>query len=102
LLAYCVLPHTIKQCRGTNDVEQARLRDNRYRAMEPVRALISQHPPDLGLVIAGRAHFFDTDGERRAALGLGQNFSELSLNEFSDEQLQEYLKLRGVSGAVPS
>jgi len=79
-----------------------KLRDNRYRAMEPVRMLISQHPPDRGLVIAGRAHFFDTDGERRNALGLSQSFLELSLNEFTDEQVQQYLKLGAIGHSIPS
>ncbi len=68
-----------------------KLRDNRYRAMEPIRRLMSEHPAGLGLAIAGRAHFFDTDAERRAALGT-TNTMELSLNEFTDEQVQQYLK----------
>ncbi len=78
-----------------------KLRDSRFRAMEPVRRLISQHPQRAGIIVAGRAHFFDTDTERRTALGLGTSFVELSLTEFSDDQLQEYLKLRGVKGAIP-
>jgi NACHT domain-containing protein len=79
-----------------------KLRDNRYRAMEPVRRLISQHPAEAGLTIAGRAHFFDNEIERRNALGLTSGFMEFSLNEFTDEQVQEYLKRQGVSGIVPS
>jgi hypothetical protein len=79
-----------------------KLRDNRFRAMEPVRRLISEHPMHMGLAIAGRAHFFDTDAEMRSALGLTNIFIELSINEFSDEQLQAYLKIRGFTGAVPS
>src|SRR2546428_3412271 len=46
-----------------------KLRDNRYRAMEPIRRLVAEHPTGLGLAIAGRAHFFDTDAERRVAWG---------------------------------
>lgn len=79
-----------------------KLRDSRYRAMEPIRRLISDHPPQSGIVVAGRAHFFDTEKERRNALGLKEDFLELSLNEFTDEQIQEYLKQRGIQGAVPS
>jgi hypothetical protein len=70
--------------------------------MEPVRNLISQHPPDVGLVIAGRAHFFDSDSERRKSLGLTGSVMELSLNEFTEDQFQEYLKLRKLPGVVPS
>ena len=69
--------------------------------MEPIRRLVCEHPTGLGLAIAGRAHFFDTDAERRAALGT-TGFLELSLNEFPDEQVQEYLKIRRLGGAVPS
>jgi hypothetical protein len=79
-----------------------KLRDNRYRAMEPVRRLITEHPSAVGLVVAGRAHFFDSDGERRRALGLSSEFRELLLSEFSDDQLQSYLRAKGLSGAVPS
>lgn len=78
-----------------------KLRDNRFRAMEPVRRLVSEHPSGLGLAIAGRAHFFDSDIERRSALGT-MEFMELSLNEFNDDQVLAYLKLRKLSGAVPS
>jgi hypothetical protein len=78
-----------------------KLKDNRFRAMEPVRRLTSQHPARAGMIVAGRAHFFDTDAERRTALGLGSSFVELSLSEFSDAQLEEYLTLRGVKGAIP-
>lgn len=78
-----------------------KLRDNRYRTMEPVRRLMSEHPMGLGLAIAGRAHFFDTDAERQTALGT-VDFQELSLNEFSEDQLQEYFKLLRLSGAVPA
>ncbi len=79
-----------------------KLRDNRYRAMEMVRRLVSQHPTGVGLAIAGRAHFFDSDTERRTALGTTQGFLEQFLNEFTEDQLREYLKLLGLGGAVPS
>lgn len=79
-----------------------KLRDNRFRAMEPLRGLLSQHPKGAGALIAGRAHFFDTDAERRQALGLGPSVLELTLNEFSEAQLYEYLKRQGVrTGAIP-
>ena len=79
-----------------------KLRDNRYRVMEPVRTrLISEHPVGRGLVIAGRAHFFDSDSERRTSLGTN-GMLELSLNEFTDEQVREYLRIRKLSGSVPA
>lgn len=78
-----------------------RLRDNRYRAMEPVRRLVSEHPKALGLAIAGRAHFFDSDAERRNAIPINTCL-ELSLNEFTDDQVEQYLKMRNLHGSVPS
>lgn len=44
-----------------------KLQENRYRAMEVVRRLIREHPSSAGLVIAGRAHFFDNPVERHKA-----------------------------------
>ena len=79
-----------------------KLRDNRYRAMQAVRRLIAEHPSHTGLLVAGRAHFFDNDAERHSALGISPaNCIELSLNEFTDSQIATYLKQEGLTGAVP-
>ena len=78
-----------------------KLQDNRYRAMEAVRRLVREHPQNAGLVIAGRAHFFDSTNERRRALGLTASFTELSLNEFTNDQVREYLQKIGLAGVVP-
>jgi hypothetical protein len=53
------------------------------------------------LAITGRAHFFDSAKERRTALALSDAFLEFSLNEFSDDQIADYLRKTGLSGAVP-
>ena len=79
-----------------------KLRDSRYRAMEPVRRIVAGHPPTLGLLLAGRAHFFDNVAERRTALGVGSEFRELSLSEFSDGQIHEFLGRHGLMGAIPA
>ena len=78
-----------------------RLQDSRYRAMEVIRDFIRAQPTDAGVILAGRAHFFDSERERRSALGLAYGSPELTLNEFSDEQIQRYLEKRGISGKVP-
>lgn len=77
------------------------LRDNRFRAMEPVRRLIRDHPTGSGLIVAGRAHFFDHLHELRISLGLSDQAVELSLNEFTDAQITTYLKRAGLSGSIP-
>jgi hypothetical protein len=79
-----------------------KLQDNRYRAMEVVRALSREQPESAGLVLSGRAHFFDSPKERRNALGLNDRWREVSLNEFTDEQIRDYLEKRGVSGLIPN
>jgi len=78
-----------------------KLKDNRYRAMEAIRRLLREHPPGGGLAISGRAHFFDSDKERKNALGLDGSFTEFSLTEFSDEQIHDYLTKSGFRGVVP-
>jgi len=77
------------------------LRKNRYRAMEAVRRIVRDGPKDTGLILAGRAHFFDSEGERAAALGLDSSFVTLSLSDFSEEQLAMFLESSEFSGNVP-
>ena len=79
-----------------------RLQDSRYRAMQAVRQFVRDQAKEVGLALAGRAHFFDSEKERRTALGLSPRFTELTLNEFSTEQIQSYLKKCGLSGMVPA
>jgi hypothetical protein len=78
-----------------------KLQTHRYGAMKGVRSFISEHPGGGGIALAGRAHFFDSDTERRGALGLDGAFAEYRLGEFSEEQIGEYLAKRGVKGVVP-
>jgi hypothetical protein len=78
-----------------------RLHEVRYRAMEVVRLFVRDQPNDAGLVLAGRAHFFDSARERRNALHPTSGFIELALNEFNDEQIQRYLMKQGLAGSVP-
>ena len=80
--------------------------------MEGVRKLVREHPnlasapthdsgSRAGLLIAGRAHFFDNPSERRSALGLPEDAVELTLNEFTEEQIAKYLEAAGVPGLLP-
>ncbi|HFD33202.1 MAG TPA: NACHT domain-containing protein [Gammaproteobacteria bacterium] len=79
-----------------------KLQDTRYRAMQGVRELVRNHPKSVGITLAGRAHFFDSEKERIRALGLSNNFHQLSLNEFSDDQIRIYLEKSGFAGNIPS
>jgi len=79
-----------------------RLKDVRYKALHGVRELIKQTPIECGLILASRAHFFDTNTERQSALGITSTYVELSLNDFSDEQIHRYLSKTGLRGSVPN
>lgn len=78
------------------------LKNNRHRAMEAVRGLIREHPTGAGLLIAGRSHFFDNPNERHKALGLPSDSVELTLAEFTEDQIRSYLNRVGISGSIPS
>lgn len=78
-----------------------RLQDTRFRAMQAVRELVRDQPAGAGVILVGRAHFFDSERERRNALGLTPRFTELTLNEFNDEQVRRYLDKCGLHGGIP-
>lgn len=78
-----------------------RLKDLRYRSMELIRRFIRESPTDVGIVVAGREHFFDNAKELSDALGVSTAFRRLSLSEFSSEQIRTYLRQRGWKEAVP-
>jgi len=79
-----------------------KLQEIRFRAMAVVRSFVRDQPSDAGAVLTGRAHFFDSEKERRNALGIGLRFHELALNEFNDDQIKRYLDKSGLSAVVPS
>jgi hypothetical protein len=79
-----------------------RLQDTRFRAMQAVREFIRGQPSEAGIILAGRAHFFDSEKERRSSLGITSAFTELTLNEFNEEQIQRYLQKKGLRGNVPA
>jgi hypothetical protein len=79
-----------------------RLKDLRYRSMQLIREFVRQSPADVGIVIAGREHFFDNESELRSALSASPAFRRLSLSEFSPEQVGEYLRKRGWKEVVPA
>ncbi|MBI4383466.1 MAG: NACHT domain-containing protein [Nitrospinae bacterium] len=78
-----------------------RFRDLRYQSMELLRKIIGETPKSSGVLITGRAHFFDSDLELKNALGGLGNFKIYSLAEFSLEQVKEFLKGWGLNTAVP-
>lgn len=66
-----------------------KLRDLRMRALEGVRRLIREST-QCGVLVAGRAHYFEDDNELCQALGLS-NATTLALDEFTTEQVKAFL-----------
>ncbi|MEX2978750.1 NACHT domain-containing NTPase [Serratia fonticola] len=81
-----------------------KMREARRRSLEAIRKLIEQTPKSVGVIIAGREHFFNNTDERCSALCLRKNTIDLTLNEFTDKQIKKYLKNQNKNGkqVIPS
>lgn len=77
-----------------------RLVNIRYQAMELVRKLIKD-TNEAGIILCGRSHYFDSDNEMRRALAINDEFIWLSLNEFTDEQIQKYIGRKNLNTSIP-
>ena len=77
-----------------------RLAHIRYQAMELVRKL-NKESADTGLVICGRSHYFDSEKEMIRALAVSTDYTWLSLNEFTDEQIQRYISRKKLNASIP-
>lgn len=73
----------------------ATLRDLRYRSMELVRRFVREAPNGSGLLLTGRAHFFDNAREMKNALGLMSQAKILEVTEFSTSQVKTFLENAG-------
>jgi hypothetical protein len=66
-----------------------KLRQLRRVMLEAVRKLISESPKSVGVIIAGRQHYFDSAREMRDALGLGSSFVTLRIELLSEEDAEK-------------
>lgn len=82
---------------------RTKLRETRRRSLEAIRRLIEQTPESVGVIVAGREHFFNTPAERASALGLRETTFTLTLNEFTSAQANKYLTAiqRGRAADLP-
>jgi hypothetical protein len=78
-----------------------KLKDLRYRSMELIRQFIVETPTSSGIILAGRAHFFDNPRELNQALGLKRDVLLVSISEFNINQVQAFLHRTGWSGSIP-
>ncbi len=77
------------------------LKDLRWHSMELLRTIERDTPPGSGLLVAGRAHFFNSEREMIGALGLIARVPRLQLSEFSVEQVAVFLERQGWNSTVP-
>jgi hypothetical protein len=74
----------------------------RHRSVELVRKFVDQSPKGSGLLVTGREHLFDSNQQMTSALGLaGKRPTILKTDEFSEEQVTQYLKQMGWTGSLP-
>jgi len=85
----------------TNDPKA--LQKIRFNAVEPVRDLIRKYN-DCGFFITGRSHYFNSDAEMLAALGLKKELSSVfyTKDEFTEEEINNYIKSAGLDIAISS
>lgn len=77
----------------------------RRRSVQAVRSLISESSSDVGVLISGRSHFFDSAGEMLGALG-AESFEVVDLQPFGatqiDQLLSRYEKHHGRQAWIPA
>lgn len=74
----------------------------RRASVELIRKLADQTPSSAGFLISGRRHFFDSESEMLASLGVKARSPEIALtDQFSEPQVREYLRAHGWDGLLP-
>ncbi|QQN78561.1 NACHT domain-containing protein [Streptomyces sp. XC 2026] len=77
------------------------MRDIRRRSVELVRRFCDESRSSTSVVLAGRAHFFDSEREMRSALGARNDSLFLMAGEPTEEQARELLNAYGWHDALP-
>lgn len=78
------------------------MRQARARALNGIKSVIQSTKPQSGVLVAGRDHYFDDLDEASFAMGLtGRKINVVRIEEFSENQANEYLKKRGVEYKLP-
>lgn len=73
----------------------------RRKSVELVRRFMQETPQSVGIIVAGRQHFFDNVAEMNSALGLPPNSVRASATDFTESQVQEYLRNRDWEAELP-
>lgn len=78
------------------------LKNIRHRSVELIRKFAENTPAKSGIFVTGRRHLFDNSEEMKDALGLSvREPTILFADEFSNDQVQKYLKNHGWEGELP-
>ncbi|WP_261521821.1 NACHT domain-containing protein [Burkholderia multivorans] len=72
----------------------------RWEALAPIRRLVDETPASAGVVVAGRSHYFSGQAEMTDALGF-KSREVLSMVDFDEEQLADYLRQSGATWTLP-
>lgn len=78
----------------------ADLKTVRWEALSPIRRLVSETPPDSGIIVAGRSHYFSGQAEMVSALGF-KSFEQFEVPDFDESQLTDFLSQSDVTWIVP-
>lgn len=73
----------------------------RYQTVSLVRNFVQETPSDSAVLMAVRSSYFDSLSEARTALGLPYSTVVLTTDDFSEDQVKEYLARRGWQGDIP-
>ncbi|MGB5106556.1 MAG: NACHT domain-containing protein [Candidatus Zixiibacteriota bacterium] len=78
-----------------------KLRQLRYMSMELIRKFLAESPSRTGIMLTGRAHFFDNASELTESMSIPRDAQMIELREFSAPQVQEFLKNLGWTSGIP-
>jgi hypothetical protein len=81
--------------------QSTKLKDLRYKSMQLVRAFLAETPKASSVLLAGRSHFFDNPQEMTDSLSL-LGSTLLNLDEFTEHQIELFLKSQGWTGEIPT
>lgn len=88
---------SIPLVRGLDKIKQAR-----RQAVSLVKFFLSQSPKRSKIIVSGREHYFDSGDELISSLGLEENDIILSIGEFTDDQIRQFLEKRGINEFIPN
>lgn len=72
-----------------------KLRQIRRTMLQAVRTLIAESPPQVGVIVAGRQHYFDSEREMSEALGLSADFRLMRIDLLTEADAAKIVRKYG-------